>query len=253
MAVNQRVGPVVDHLAFAAIILGLFYLAHFAVPATIPTPGDIVGAFQEQLANGAIVEATTKALYAIAVGYAISVAIGISVGIAMGVNWHSEQLLEPYVNALYVVPVTALVPAFIIWFGTGFQIRVFVIVLFATFPILINTFEGVKSVPPGLVEATRSFGAGSVYVIRNVVIPHEIPYITAGLRLGIGRAVKALVITELIVSVSGFGRIISRWSAANALEGVFSVVFVLMALGVLSTWLVALIERRIVHWDVGEN
>jgi NitT/TauT family transport system permease protein len=242
---------VVLQVAFFGVILGTYVLIAMSVDV-IPFPEEIIAAFQTQVVEGGLLEAVVEALYAIFTGFFLAALVGIPVGLVMGVSEVAEEFLDPYLDALYALPLAAIVPAMIIWFGTGFNVRVAGVFFFALFPILINTLEGAKDTPEGLLEAARSFGAGRYFIVRHIVVPHEITYIATGLRLGINLAVKGLVVVEIIVSVSGFGELIYRWGAAVQLEGVFSVVLTLMLLGIVLTWLLSLLEDRLIHWDVAE-
>lgn len=235
------------------LILAAWYGASLASPSIFPPPELILAALMEQILAGELVLATALALQAILLGYALAILVGIPIGLAMGLDRLAEELLDPYLYALYVTPFAALIPALVAWFGTGFTIRVVVVFFFALFPIAINTQQGAKDAPPELLDAIRSFGADRWFLLRHVVVPHEVPYIAAGLRIGIGRAVKGLVVTELLVSVTGLGAILTRWSSAFRLEGVFSVVLVLMSIGVVLTWLLRQVEDRVVHWDTGSH
>jgi len=236
---------------FTAGLLLVWYAGHLWIPL-LPTPTAVVGAFQTQLQNGALISALLQSLYAILLGFGIAVLVGIPLGFLMGISSTLELLLDPYVNALYVVPLAGLIPAMILWFGSGLEIRVVVVFLFAVFPILINTLEGAKTTPEEYVKIAKSFGASTPFIVRNVLLPHDVPYIVAGLRLGMGLAVRGLVVTELIVSVTGFGQIINEWGASLRMEGVLSVVIVLMSLGVVSTWLLNVAADLLVNWDTAE-
>lgn len=231
------------------LLLAALHALHVAYPDVVPGPTSIASSLFVQLMSGELPSAVLHGLLAILLGFSTAVAVGVPVGLAMGSRWQLEAALEPYVYALYVAPFAALVPAFVIWFGTGIEVRVIVVFFFALFPIAVNTHQGAKSTPASLVDAVRSFGAGTRYVLVNVVVPHEIPYVMAGLRIGIGRAVKGLIVAELLVSVSGFGAIITRWSSAFRLDGLIGVVLVIMGLGIVLTWAVGRLERSLVHWD----
>lgn len=235
--------------ASVLVLLAAWYAASVLSPSIFPRPGLIAGALVEQVLEDDLALATALALQAILIGYVLAVLVGVPIGLVMGRDALAEQVLDPYLYGLYVTPFAALIPALITWFGTGFSIRVLVVFFFALFPIVINTQQGAKDVPPDLLDAIRSFGADRWFLIRHVVLPHEVPYVAAGLRIGIGRAVKGLVVTELLVSVTGLGAILTRWSSAFRMEGVFSVVLVLMALGVALTWLLRRLESRLVHWE----
>jgi NitT/TauT family transport system permease protein len=245
---ERRHRLLVQAASVVALVLA-WYLANLASPAIFPRPGLILAALVEQVRTGGLLLATAAALQAILLGYALAIVVGIPIGLAMGLDRLVEELLDPYLYALYVTPFAALIPALVIWFGTGFTIRVVVVFAFALFPIAINTQQGAKDAPPDLLDAIRSFGADRWFLMRHVVVPHEVPYIAAGLRIGIGRAVKGLVVTELLVSVTGLGAILTQWSSAFRLEGVFSVVLVLMAIGITLSWVLRQVEHRFVHWE----
>ena len=240
-----------DQLALGAAIIVLWTM--FTTTAGFfPTPMQVVEAFFAQLSSGDLQAALESALVAILIGYFLAVLVGIPLGLAMGVNRHAENIADPYVNALYVLPLSAMVPAFIIWFGTGLQVRVLVVFFFSVFHVTINTLEGAKTVPPNLIEVSQSFGADRWFILRNVVVPHEATYIATGLRLASGRAVKGLVIAELLVSASGFGLIIHEYSSSLQLGGVFSVVIVLMVLGILAVRTLKFLESKIITWDTAD-
>lgn len=236
-------------VGFGVFLVAFYYAAQLWLVPNLPNPVAIIEALGTQLEQG-LVDAIVEALRAILLGFVIAVAVGIPLGVVMGVNRVAERLLDPYVNALYVIPYAALVPAFIIWFGTGFTVRLVVTFMFALFPITINTLEGAKTTPVNLIEVARSFNAGRLFILKNVVLPHELPYILAGLRLGVGRAVKGLVVAEILISVSGIGGILTQWSAAYRLEGVASIVLILMGLGIVLPWLFNKIYDRVIWWDV---
>lgn len=196
----------------------------------------------------ALGEALLTALIPMFVGYFLATIIGVSVGILMGINRKLERLLDPFVNALYAAPISALVPVMIFWFGLGFTARVVVIYLFAVFVITVNTLQGAKHTPNDFVELARSFGASRRYIIRHIVIPNALPYIMVGLRLGIGRAVRGVVVSELIISVTGIGIIISNYSAFFRIDGILAVAVAIMLVGMLLSNLVLWLENRIAPW-----
>lgn len=247
---NRRRDQLVYQIGFGIALFFLWIAAGTVWPRVFPVPWLIADALLEQIASGKMLEALDNALRAILIGYFAAVVVGISVGLAMGLSDFFEMFFDPYLDALYATPLAAIIPAMIIWFGTGLQIRVIVVFLFAIFPITINTLEGAQSIPADYTELTDSFGAGRLYYIRNVVMPYELPYILSGLRLGSGLAVRGLVVTELLVAVTGFGGLIQVWSAAFRMEGVISVVLVLMFMGISATWILHQIEKRAIAWDV---
>lgn len=253
LSMENRRHQLILQAAFGLLLLGTYSgAALLYMPETLPLPGEIVTAFVTQLTEQGLLTALENALYAIFAGFLLAAVVGIPLGVVMGVNQLAEELIDPYINGLYVLPYAALVPALIIWFGTGTTVRVVVTFSFALFPIVINTFEGAQTTPPSLIEVARSFNGGRLFVLKNVVVPHEIPYILAGLRMGIGRAVRGLVVVEILVAVTGLGGLIQQWSAAYRLEGVISVVLVLMVLGITLPWLFDRIYERLIWWDISQ-
>ncbi|RQH02335.1 ABC transporter permease [Natrarchaeobius oligotrophus] len=252
LSMDDRNHQLILQAGFGVFLLALYSaFAYLGYPSErIPSILMIVEALQVQIAEEGLLGAVWDALYAIFIGFFLATLVGIPMGILMGVSRTIEELLDPYVNAIYVVPYAAIVPALIVWFGTGIRIRVAICFLFAFFPIVINSFEGARTTPEGLLEVAESFNASWLFTMKNVVLPYEIPYILAGLRMGIGRAVRGLVLVEIIVAVTGLGGLIQNWSAAFRLEGVISVVLVLMFLGVTLPWLMGKVYDRLIWWDV---
>lgn len=181
-------------------------------------------------------------------GYVLAVAVGVPIGLAMGISRPVEIAFDPYVTALYVTPIAAIVPLFIFIGGATFETRVAIVFIFTIFEIIIDTYKGAKATPRGAMEVARSFGAGRLYVVRNVVIPHDMPYIFTGLRLGIGRAIKGLILAEILVSFVNLGAIIRDSQNSFRIAGVLTIAVLLMLVGLVLTKSMQLSERRIFHW-----
>jgi NitT/TauT family transport system permease protein len=183
---------------------------------------------------------------------AVALVVGVSLGLVMGLNEWAEAVCNPYVNGLYVAPVVALVPILILIGGATFWTRVAVVFLFAVFEIAIDTYEGVKATPDEAIEAVRSFGADTAFIVRHVVLPYDLPYIFTGLRLGIGRGIKGMIIAELIFDFANLGAIIRLWADNFRLAGVFAVVALLMLTGIVLTRGLARLEAYVIDWEVQE-
>lgn len=247
MDLDNRLHRNALQLVTAIVFLGAWVAA--ASISVIPDPLAVAVALVEGLSDGDLVDATIDGLVVIITGFVLAAIVGVGLGLLMGMSAIAEGFFDPYVDGLYVTPLSALVPALVLWLGTGFNVRLTVVFLFAIFPIIINTLHGVKDSPEALVAAVRSFGASKWYLVRHVVLPHEVPYIVAGMRLGIGRAVKGLVIAELLISVTGIGAILTQATASLDMPRLFAVITVLMVLGILLTGIVQFAERRLVHWN----
>lgn len=203
----------------------------------------------EQYESYGLVDAFMQSMFTMFTGYFLAAILGISIGLIMGLDRRIDIMLNPYMNAVYVAPVSAMVPIFILIGGPTFEVRVFVVFLFAFFEIAIDTYEGVKTTPKGLLEATRSFGAGKYFTVRHVILPHDLPYITAGLRLGLGRAVQGMILAEILIEFVNLGAIIREWGNLFRISGVLSVVVILMVTSITLTRLLQLAESQMLDWD----
>jgi NitT/TauT family transport system permease protein len=219
--------------------LGDFFLA---------PPSSLVGAAGELLESGELVNATVNSLYSLSVGFGLASLLGIGLGYFMGWYKPVAKIIDPFVNAAYVVPVAALVPVIIIWFGLGTTSRILVVMLFCVFEILVSTYTGVKNVDPMLIDVGRSFGASRVGLFRKVVFFASLPYIFAGLRMGASRAIKGMVIAELLFAVTGLGGAIQTAANYYRTDIVFVYVIVIALLGIVLSGTIQVIERVVTPW-----
>jgi ABC-type nitrate/sulfonate/bicarbonate transport system permease component len=219
--------------------LGDFFLA---------PPSSLVSAAGELLESGELVDATINSLYSLLVGFGLASLIGIGLGYFMGWYKPVAKVIDPFVNAFYVIPVAALVPVIIIWFGLGTTSRILVVMLFCVFEVLVSTYTGVKNVDPMLIDVGRSFGASRIGLFRKVVFFASLPYIFAGLRMGASRAIKGMVIAELLFAVTGLGGAIQTAANYYRTDIVFVYVIVIALLGIVLSGAIQLIERVVTPW-----
>lgn len=218
---------------------GTFFLA---------PPSTLISATREMVASGELQSAVADSLSSLLVGYAIAIIVGVSIGFLMG--WYKSvgEILNPFVSAGYVIPTAGLVPVFIIWFGLGFTARTVTVFLFCVFEILVSTYTGVRNIDPLLVNAARAFGANRWQLFARVATRASLPYIFAGLRMGVSRAVKGMVIAELLFAVTGLGGLIQNAANYYRTDKVFVVVIVLAIIGVALAATVQWLERRATPW-----
>ena len=152
-------------------------------------PSAIAVAFWELAVTGQLWSALYDSLRPFVLGYALAILIGVPLGLFIGGFRAAEAALGIYVTAGYAMPLVALVPLLILWLGLGFAVKVAVIFLMALFPICINTWLGVIAVPKTLIEVGKSFVAPDTVILRRIILPATLPYIMAGIRLAVGRAV----------------------------------------------------------------
>ena len=178
-----------------------------------------------------------------------AIVIGIPVGLVIGRFRTMEAAFGIFITAGYAMPLVALVPLLILWLGLGFKVKVAVVFLMSLFPICINTWLGVKSVPKTLIDVGKSFVASDAVILRRIVLPATLPYIMAGIRLAVGRAVVGMVIAEFFTQISGLGGIIIN--AANNFDTatMFVPIIVLMVLAVGLNALIGRFERIVAPWQ----
>lgn len=222
-------------------------------PVFLSTPTAIVEAGIKVIANGELPKAMIVSLGVVFAGFTGAILVGVPLGLLMGRSRYAEYLLDPYVNALYVVPRIALIPLIIVWLGLGVQAQIAVVFGTSVFPILISTQTGVKNVSQNLMETARSFGAKEFDLVTKVVLPASVPFIMSGLRLGIGQAIIGMIVAQMFLGISGMGFMLVNYGNQFATNYVFVVVLALAALGVLLTEVVRQVEARFSYWRTTTN
>ena len=201
--------------------------------------------------SGQILANLGRSLGALAAGYALAVVVGIAVGLWMGRYRLMQSLLEPVVHALLATPKIALVPVVYAFFGLSRSTQVAVVFLNAVFIIAINAMAGLRGVNPAAVEMARSYGASPAQVFWRVLLPGSLPLTLAGLRLGMGQAVKGMITGEMFISLFGLGALLRLYGGRFDSAGVFAVLLVVVAVALLGTALIGLVERRLTAWTGG--
>jgi ABC-type nitrate/sulfonate/bicarbonate transport system permease component len=219
--------------------LGDFFLA---------PPSSLLDAVGEMVETGELWRATIDSLYSLSIGFALAAGIGVGLGYLMGWYKPVAKIMDPFVNATYVIPVAALVPVIIIWFGLGTTSRILVVILFCVFEVLVSTYTGVRNVDPMLIDVSRSFGASHMDLFRKIIFFASLPYIFAGLRMGASRAIKGMVVAELLFAVTGLGGAIQTAANYYRTDKVFVYVIVIALLGVAMAGAIQVIERLVTPW-----
>jgi ABC-type nitrate/sulfonate/bicarbonate transport system permease component len=216
----------------------------------IPPLSQIGAAWWKLLSSGKLLSNLTMSLTTLAAGFVLAVLIGIVVGVLMGRFRAVEHFLDLYVNALMSAPTTAFIPVLILWFGLGVQSRIAVVFLFAVFVIIINTMTGVKQVDRVFVEMARSFGAREREVFFKIILPAAMPAIMAGVRLGMGRAVKGMVTAEMLLTLTGIGAMIMQYGSSFATDSLFAVILTILMVAMITMKLVQWVDRWLTGWKV---
>ncbi|KPC49317.1 aliphatic sulfonate ABC transporter permease SsuC [Amantichitinum ursilacus] len=182
-------------------------------------------------------------------GFAIGGGIGLALGLITGLSRRGELALDSTVQMIRTIPPLALIPLVILWFGIDESAKLFLVAFGTLFPVYINTYHGIRSVDPGLVEMARSYGQRGWPLFRDVILPGALPSILVGVRFALGFAWILLIVAETISASSGIG-----YLATNAREFLQTDVVVLSILlyallGKASDVVARLLERRWLRWN----
>jgi NitT/TauT family transport system permease protein len=225
-------------------LIGAWYLlALWKGPFFMATPVATLRGIGRLVDQGYLPTVATS-LRQLGVGFSLAVAVGIPLGLLMGSVRAVDDFMAPYVNTLFVTSKEALLPFLITLFGVRLEFRIAVVFLFSVFFIVMNTAAGVRSVDAGLLEAARAFGVPRRRIFTKVIVPASLPYVIAGLRLGLSTALKGMVIAELWVT-AGVGLLLKNFGAFRKLDLFFALSVIVIAIGVVSTSLLRLLERRL--------
>ena len=181
-------------------------------------------------------------------GFVAAVVAGVAIGMAMAFSRTIQNMCDPLIAALYPLPKITLIPLLIIWLGTGEAYKFIVIAFTAFFPIVINTYIGLRQVDQDLIKAARDLGANERQIQLEVMLPAALPSIFAGFRLAMGVAIILTVAAEMIASQDGLGRVLIEAGAILETEKVFAALFVMGILGIVVTRIQDWVDSRFAGW-----
>ena len=211
-------------------------------------PSHIAGTLWDMFTTGSIWKPLGVSASAFAIGLLLAIVAGLPLGVLLGRSATLNAMVDPFITAFNATPRLVFLPLLMLWFGIGIWSKVAVVFLGAVFPLLINTYEGVRNADRLLINVVRSFGAGEWDIARLVVVPNSLPFIIVGLRLAIGRAVLGVVVSEFFGSQDGLGVVMVRAASQFKVDIVFAGLIVFAALSLIMTGLVKLLEDRLTRW-----
>ena len=214
----------------------------------LPPFTSVLGAVGEVVTTGTFARAALDTIVAFLAGMGIAIAAGVPIGILMGRFKVADDFLGLWVNLFLSAPLTALVPVIMILFGFGQTTIIVTVVLFAIWIIVLDTRAGVRNASPSLVEMARSFGATPAQLYGKILLLAALPEILTGIRLGVIRGVKGVVIGQLLVSIVGLGELFELYSRSFLLEQFWALTLILFAFAILLAEGVAALERRVEYF-----
>jgi NitT/TauT family transport system permease protein len=219
-----------------------------ANPLFLAGPSQIIRALVTLAESGELWQHMAVSAAEFALGYGIASVLGVLCGLAMAESVTAKRVMQPWISGLYATPTIALAPLFILWLGIGIWSKVLVVITLVLFPVTINTEAGLRTTSARLIEMLRSFGATPAQIFFKLSLPSALPFILAGLKLGIGRGLIGVVVAELFGSRAGLGRLISASADAFNMPELFAGVVVLAVAGIVLTAGFSWLEGRLVPW-----
>jgi NitT/TauT family transport system permease protein len=234
--------------SLATVLLAWQLAGERVDPTLFTTPLAVASAGIDMIASGELWTYLWPSLLVLLAGLAVAALCGIALGLLLARYWVLDVALGVYITFLYSTPSVALVPIIVLWAGFQFTAKVIILFLFAFFPLVINTYQGVKNVDPKLLEVGRSFRCSERQLWANIVLPGALPFIVTGLRLAVGRGLIGMVLADLYTAISGIGYLIVRSASTYRIDKMFVPVVVLGVLGIALTALLRVLERWVAPW-----
>ncbi len=229
------------------------YFGRHMNPVFMVPPSAVFAAAIELWQDGTLITAMKQSLLPFSLGLAITIVGGIAIGIVMAQWPLLEYALDPFVNAFYAIPRIALVPLIILWVGLEFAGKVTILVSVAIFPVIVNTYAGIKDVRGSMLEIGRAYGATPSQIFFKIVLPAAVPFIMAGVRLSVGLAIIGIVVGEFFTALGGLGGMIVEYANNFATAKLFVPVIIIALVGVVLTESVVFLERYLSRWRTSER
>lgn len=236
--------------SLVAVLLLWEFAARYRLvnPVLMPPPSAIAAALQDMIANGEVLRPLLHTVYLFIIGYAIACVLGIAIGLWMGCSRFADDLLEPLVELLRPIPKSALVPALFLFLGIGMKTMVTIVVFASLFPVLINTYQGVRGIDPVLLDTARTFRCGRWRTVWSVVLPAALPAILTGMKVALSLGIVLAILAEMLAGVSGLGFVILDAQRSFQTQQMYAWIVILAAFGAGLSLLFDKIELLTVPW-----
>jgi NitT/TauT family transport system permease protein len=217
-------------------------------PLVASSPSLIAAALPDVVGNEQFVEHVVTSGLEFVIGFGLGAVLGILLGLVFGWYRRLRFAVEPAATAAYVTPRLALLPAIVLWFGFGMPSTTILVFLSTLFIVLLTVMAAIASVDESLVRAARSFTAGDRRVFQSIVLPSSVPSIVTALRLGVGRALSAVIVAEVFGAAAGIGYYIHVTASTVQIDRMFVAVGFVALAGLASNVLFSRLEARYANW-----
>lgn len=240
-------GIVLWQLAYDGLARTVYFQA-YSINHFFASPWQVIQTFGELYRDGELVRNCYFSFLEFVYGFLLAIVVGVPFGFIMATQKKIDNYLDPWVSCIYATPRVALAPIIVVWFGLGIFPASLVVFLGAVFPILLNTYTGIKSVRQNLIDVVRAFGGSRLQIFFKVMIPDATPAIIAGMRLAVGRAVIGVVVAELFGAEAGLGFMVYFYSQRFMPGPVFVGIVVLVVFGILAFLALERLQRWLSPW-----
>lgn len=243
--------------AFAVAVFLAAWQAVFLVvplnPLFITTPGLMAAALVKLAANGELLTDLGVSAVPFLYGFGAAILVGVPLGVVMGWRARVAWTLDPLLTALYASPLVALAPLVVIFLGVGVSAKAIIIFLLSVFPFVFNAAAGVRVIDPLLINVVRAMGGTERDLYLKVLFPSVLPYVVAGARIAIGRALIGVLVGEFFAASEGIGYAIARFGDMFELDRMFACILVITVIAVLFTEGIRWAERTAFPWRVRDE
>jgi len=199
--------------------------------------------------DGSLWPPLLSTLQTVAIGMAVSIVVGIPIGLVIGRSHLLHGLTEPLISIMYSVPFAVFLPIIIFWFGIGGQARLVIVIWSAIFPLLINVVTGARNLDSNYLQVAKVFCAAPTLTMRTVTFPATLPYILAGVRQAVGRALVGAIVAELFMGNEGLGYVVQLQTSNFRMDDAMAAIAVIAVLAIVLTRGVAWVESRFTFWS----
>jgi len=248
---SERVLVLVGRIVlFAGLLVAWQLLSDHNIvkPFFASRPTDIASRIWDLGRTGGLWKNLKPTLAEAAVGFAISAVVGIAIGILLARVRYLELVTRPLLDVLNTLPRIALAPLFVLWFGLGFEAKIFLIVSVVIFAFIINTYSGVKSVNPDYVRMAQSLGATRIRILQKIVLPSITPWLFAAIRFGIAYSFATAVVAEIVSANHGLGYLISYSAGTLDTTGEFAALVILAIVAMAIQAVLVSAENHVLRW-----
>ncbi|MDR3162289.1 MAG: ABC transporter permease [Helicobacteraceae bacterium] len=224
-------------------------IAGWVQPYTMPPPENVLATGVEFVEDGTLWQHTKASIIRVLQGFFLALVLALALGIVIGLSRTAERLTGVILQVVQPIPPIAWIPLAILWFGIGEGSKIYIIAIGAFFPILINTIEGIKNIDPKFLELAKAYETSRRRMIARVILPGALPFIMAGVRLGLSMAWICVVAAELIAAQAGIGYMLMDGRSLARPDMVILGMLIIGVIGKLLDDLLSKITRRAIRWQ----